>query len=384
MKETPLHAEHISLGARMMPFAGWDMPLRYESIIEEHLSVRTRCGAFDVSHMGDVVVRGEGAEAVMARLMTNDVVAAPVGRCVYSHILGEDGSILDDTIVTRIGDDEFLVVPNAATTAKIVAWIRTHSDGAEVLDLSDSLSAIAVQGPAAASALSEITTADISSIRPFWAAFARLDKVGQTSEAATALLEDREPSSGTGRGAPAFLSRTGYTGEDGFEVVCENASAAVVWNALLTRGEKHGLHPVGLGARDTLRLEKGLLLSGTDFDGTQTSLQTGPSWVVKPGHDFIGRDAIERQRASGGYSKLVGIRMKDRGIPRHGYDIIMDSTVVGRMTSGTLSPVLKVGIGLGYVPLERMAPGTEVRIMIRDAPAGAEIVETPFVRRGKK
>jgi aminomethyltransferase len=384
MKETPLCAEHISLGARMMPFAGWDMPLQYESIIEEHLSVRTSCGVFDVSHMGDIIVRGEGAEAVIARLMTNDIVAAPIGRCVYSHILDEEGNILDDTIVTRIGEDEFLVVPNAATTEKILAWIRAHSDGAEVLDLSDSLSAIAVQGPTAAAALSEITTADTSSIRPFWAAFVELDKLDQASEGGTALLKDRARSSGSGRGVPAFLSRTGYTGEDGFEIVCENASAVAVWKALLSRGEGHGLRPVGLGARDTLRLEKGLLLSGTDFDGTQTSLQTGPPWVVKPGHDFIGRDAIERQRASGGYSKLVGLRMSDRGIPRHGYDIAENSAAVGRVTSGTLSPVLKVGIGLGYVPSGLAVTGTEVRIMIRGAPAAAEVVETPFVRREKR
>lgn len=379
MKKTPLHEEHAALGARMMPFAGWDMPLQYGSIIDEHLTVRSHSGAFDVSHMGDVVVRGHRAHAAMACLMTNDVANGPVGKCVYSHILDENGMILDDTIVTRTDDDEYLVVPNAATTEKMLAWMRSHADGAEVVDLSDALSAVAVQGPTAASVVSEITSADIPSIRPFRAAFVELDRIGHSSEASTDLLRDRG-FEGRG-GVPAFLSRTGYTGEDGFEILCENDAAVAVWRAVLRSGQKHGLRPVGLGARDTLRLEKGLLLSGTDFDGSQTSLQTGPPWVVKPDHDFIGREAIEEQRSAGDYSKLVGFRMKDRGIPRHGYDIIIGSAKVGSVTSGTHSPVLKLGIGLGYVPLHRAVPGTDIGIEIRGAETAAEIVEAPFVRR---
>lgn len=378
MKETPLHDEHVSLGARMMPFAGWDMPLQYGSIIEEHLAVRSHSGAFDVSHMGDVMVRGEGSEAAMTKLMTNDVATAPVGKCVYSHILDEQGRILDDTIVTRLSDDEYLVVPNAATTAKMLSWIRSHSEGAEVIDLSDALSAIAVQGPTAASVLSEVTSTDIASIRPFNAAFVDLDVAQEPQEAATELLRGRGLKNDD---VPAFLSRTGYTGEDGFEVVCENHSATALWKALLAAGQKHGLRPVGLGARDTLRLEKGLLLSGTDFDGAQTSLQTGPKWVVKTEHDFIGREALERQRSEGGYSKLVGFRMKGRGIPRHGYDIVIDSRKAGVVTSGTHSPILKQGIGLGYVPLDLATTGAEIGIDIRGVETVAEIVETPFVRR---
>ena len=382
MKETPLHSEHLSLNARMMPFAGWDMPLQYSSIIDEHLAVRSHCGAFDVSHMGDIIVRGSRANETIERLMTNDVVSAPIGRCVYSHILDENGKILDDTIVTRLGDDEFLVVPNAATTPTILRWIRTHSEGAEVVDLSDALSAIAVQGPTAALALAELTTADLSSIGPFWATFADLDKIGGDGEPTNPLLTSRDGLSGNG--VSAFLSRTGYTGEDGFEVVCENSAAAKVWDALLTLGKEHGLRPVGLGARDTLRLEKGLLLSGTDFDGSQTSLQTGPSWVVKDGHEFIGREAILRQRAEGGYQKLVGMKMKARGVPRHGYDVVMGSDTVGKVTSGTLSPVLKEGIALGYAPFGRADVGTEVLIRIREGLVPAEIVKTPFVKRELK
>ena len=379
MKNTPLHEEHVSLGAKMMPFAGWDMPLQYTSIIEEHLKVRSRSGAFDVSHMGDVLVRGGGAHEAMVRLMTNNVANSPIGKCVYSHMLDEDGTILDDTIATRIGDEEYLVVPNAATTEKMLSWIRSHADGAEVVDLSDSLSAIAVQGPTAASVVSEITATDISSIRPFRAAFVELDGIGQSADAATDLLKNRGLREDGG--APAFLSRTGYTGEDGFEVVCENATAVAAWRAILESGQRHGLRPVGLGARDTLRLEKGLLLSGTDFDGSQTSLQTGPSWVIKPDHDFIGKEAIEQQRSAGGYMKLAGFRMNGRGIPRHGYSIIADSSKVGVVTSGTISPVLKLGIGLGYVPLDLAVQGAEIKIDIRGIETAAEIVETPFVRR---
>ncbi|UCE90885.1 MAG: glycine cleavage system aminomethyltransferase GcvT [Methanobacteriota archaeon] len=384
MNRTPIYAEHVSLGARMMPFAGWDMPLQYSSIIDEHLTVRSRCGAFDVSHMGNVMVTGDGAQDAMVRLMTNDVATAAIGKCVYSHILDSEGRILDDTIVTRTGEDEFLVVPNAATTSKMLAWIGSHAEGAEVIDLSDALSAIAVQGPTAASVVSETTTADVSSIRPFRAAFVELDRIGLSAEASTELLKGRVSRAAGGSGAPAFLSRTGYTGEDGFEVVCENEVAVALWRALLDKGREQGLRPVGLGARDTLRLEKGLLLSGMDFDGTQTPLQTGPAWVVKPGHDFIGREAVERQRLAGGFSTLVGFRMNGREVPRHGYDIVIDSTTVGRVTSGTHSPVLKAGIGLGYVPLDHTSPGTEIQIDVRGAKAAARIVETPFVRREQR
>lgn len=385
MKRTPLHGEHVTLGAKMIPFAGWEMPIQYTSVLNEHMTVRSRCGLFDVSHMGNVVVRGEGARELVGRLLTNDVMSAPPGRCVYSHILGEDGAILDDTIVTPIGPEEFLVVPNAATTEKVLGWVGRHARGQEVLNLSDSLATIAVQGPGAEEAVQGLTTADLSGLRSFWAVFAALDRIaGGGKDASCPLLRKRQMVNAGAEGVPALLSRIGYTGEDGFEIICENDAATMVWRAMMERGADAGVRPVGLGARDTLRLEKGLLLSGTDFDGTQTTLQTGPRWVLNWDHDFIGRRALERQRAVGGYPVLVGIVLKDKGIPRHGYGIVSDDKDIGVVTSGTLSPVLRIGIALGYVPPELSSPGTTLEVRIREKLVSAQVAKTPFVRRTPK
>ncbi|UCE45657.1 MAG: glycine cleavage system aminomethyltransferase GcvT [Methanobacteriota archaeon] len=384
MKTTPLHEEHVISGARMMPFAGWDMPIQYTSVIEEHMAVREHCGAFDVSHMGDLLIRGAGARNLMERLMTNDVASAPVGRCVYSHILDEQGRIIDDTIVMTIAEDEFLVVPNAATTERVSGWIRKHIDGRELLDISDFVATIAVQGPSAAAVLERITSADLSRVRFFWGAFVMLDGVDWSRKPSGDLLKGRAYLGGEVRGVPALLSRTGYTGEDGFEIACENEAASTLWRALLDRGAEHGLRRAGLGARDTLRLEKGFLLSGTDFDGTQTPFQTGPTWVTKFNHDFIGREALEMQKGVGEYTVLVGMIMNGRGVPRHGYDVVSGSNVVGRVTSGTMSPVLRKGIALGYVPREYAQPGTNLQIRVRNDLVDAEVVSTPFIRREKK
>lgn len=385
MKRTPLHGEHVTLGAKMIPFAGWEMPIQYTSVLDEHMTVRSRCGLFDVSHMGNVVVRGEGARELVGRLLTNDVMSAPPGRCVYSHILGEDGAILDDTIVTPIGPEEFLVVPNAATTEKVLGWVGRHARGQEVLNLSDSLATIAVQGPGAEEAVQGLTTADLSGLRSFWAVFAALDRIaGGGKDASCPLLRKRQMVNAGAEGVPALLSRIGYTGEDGFEIICENDAATMVWRAMMERGADAGVRPVGLGARDTLRLEKGLLLSGTDFDGTQTTLQTGPRWVLNWDHDFIGRRALERQRAVGGYPVLVGIVLKDKGIPRHGYGIVSNDKDIGVVTSGTLSPVLRIGIALGYVPPELSSPGTTLEVRIREKLVSAQVAKTPFVRRTPK
>lgn len=382
MHRTPMHDRHVALGAKMVWFAGWDMPIQYTSIIDEHMTVRTRCGAFDVSHMGDFIVRGEGAGDLMNSLMTNEVKSAPVGRCVYCHILDENGRILDDTIVTPLGRDEFFMVPNAATTNRVREWIGGHTKGQTVLDMSSELACIAVQGPTAKDVLGELTTIDFSPIKFFWGAFVRLDRLaGKGSEPTTALLKGRQFANDNSKGVPAFVSRTGYTGEDGFEIVCENADAVAVWDSVLEKGQRHGLKPIGLGARDTLRLEKGLLLSGTDFDGSQTSLQTGPGWVVDWKHEFIGKSALERQKASGGYDKLVCMTVRGKGIPRHGYEILSDGRKVGKVTSGTLSPVLKQGIAMGYVPLEMAKAGNTVQIKIRESVVDADIVRPPFVRR---
>lgn len=382
MRRTPLRDEHVALGAKMVFFAGWDMPIQYTSIIEEHMAVRTRSGAFDVSHMGDLIIRGKGVGDLMNRLVTNEVAHAPVGRCVYAHILNEQGRIMDDTIVTPLGPDEFFMVPNAATTNTIREWVQKHASGQEVVDMSSDLACIAVQGPTAKDVVAELTSADLSGMKSFWGANVRLDKVQAAGPSPmTALIKGRRLANGTGSGVLSFLSRTGYTGEDGFEILVENADAAAVWRAVMAKGAAHGLKPIGLGARDTLRLEKALLLSGTDFDGTQTSLQTGPGWAVHWDHEFIGRQALAEQKAKGGYPRLVCMVAKDKGIPRHGYDIMCSGNKVGNVTSGTMSPVLKKGIAMGYLPFDMAKPGTSVEIKVRDTLVPADVIKPPFVRR---
>ena len=382
MHKTPLYDEHVKLGAKMVWFAGWDMPIQYTTIIDEHMAVRQRSGAFDVSHMGDFLIKGKNAGILMDTLCTNEVQCQPVGRCVYAHILDDQGRILDDTIVTVLGEDEFLMVPNAATTAKMRKWVEGHIHGQTLEDMSTDLACIAVQGPTAKDVVAQLTTADLSSMKSFWANFINLDMLGMRRSAQmTPLLTGRRAINPDRPGVCAFVSRTGYTGEDGFEIVVENPDAAAVWEAVLHRGSQFGIKPIGLGARDTLRLEKGLLLSGTDFDGTQTSLQTGPGWVVDWKHDFIGKQALAQQKATGGYDKLVCMTARDRGIPRHGYEIMSGGSKAGTVTSGTLSPVLKKGIAMGYVPFDMAKEGTEVQIKVRDTMLPAEIVKPPFVKR---
>lgn len=382
MRRTPIHEEHLRLGAKMVSFAGWDMPIQYTSIMDEHMAVRQAAGAFDVSHMGDFLVRASGAGSTMDMLCTNEVQCHPEGRCVYAHLLDERGRILDDTIVTVLGPDEYFMVPNAAMTQKMHGWVQSHLRGQELVDMSSELACVAVQGPRAEDVLRELTGADLGPMRFFSAAFAILDKIPQVgSEPKTDLLRGRTYMNGDRPGIRAFVSRTGYTGEDGFEIVCENADAAGVWRAVIEKGGAMGLKPVGLGARDTLRLEKGLLLSGTDFDGTQTSLQTGPGWVLDWKHEFVGRQALLEQKASGGYDKLASMIVEGRGIPRHGYDILADGEPVGKVTSGTMSPVLKRGIAMGYVPIPLSKPGTELQIKIRESAVSARVVKPPFVKR---
>ncbi|MBU0684817.1 MAG: glycine cleavage system aminomethyltransferase GcvT [Thermoplasmatota archaeon] len=382
MHKTPLHDQHVALGAKMVWFAGWDMPTQYTSIIDEHMAVRERSGAFDVSHMGDFIIRGQGAGNLVNTFCTNDIQGQPVGRCVYAHILDDQGRILDDTIVTVLGEDEYFVVPNAATTPKIRKWVEGHLHGQEFYDMSMDLATIAVQGPTAQDVVAELTSADLSSLKFFWGGFVRMDRITtKDTNPTTVLMKGRKPKNGPVNGIMALVSRTGYTGEDGFEIVCENADAVAVWNAVLERGKAFGLKPIGLGARDTLRLEKALLLSGTDFDGSQTSLQTGPGWVIDWKHDFIGKQPLLQQKAAGDYDKLVCMLVEERGIPRHGYDIMTGGKQIGTVTSGTLSPVLKKGIAMGYVPLATAKTATELQIKIRDNLVTAEIVKPPFVKR---
>ena len=393
MKRTPLYEWHVSAGARMINFGGWEMPLQYTGIADEHLNVRKRVGIFDVSHMGDIMIRGEGAESLVAQLMTNDPAGIPVGKGIYGHILNDEGKIIDDTIVYRIGEDSFLLVPNASMTGTVLAWINRHKTGQDVLDVTEQIACFAVQGPKAASLLELLTNQNLSTVKRFHFVMASLEVGGQPNDLLTglrpSLLSDKEvglglQGEGVWAGGPfggrVMLSRTGYTGEDGFEVLCDAREAVAIWNLIMNVGGKRGLLPAGLGARDSLRLEMGYLLSGTDFDGDQSTVQTGPAWAIKWDHEFIGREALRRD-AGLSLPRLAAVLLDDRGIPRHGYSLLSDGTDIGHVTSGTLSPCLKTGIALGYVTPEHSEPGTRLTVAIRDMRVPAHVVRPPFVRK---
>ncbi|HTY47284.1 MAG TPA: glycine cleavage system aminomethyltransferase GcvT [Methanomassiliicoccales archaeon] len=399
MKRTPLYAEHVKLGAKIIPFAGWDMPVFYTSIIDEHVAVRKAAGAFDVSHMGDIIIRGRGARELIRRLMTNDIDDWPVGRALYGHLLDDDGVIIDDVIVYHWIEGEYLMVPNAATTFKVLDWVKAHADGQEIIDVSERLACIALQGPKAIEILEEITFYDVAGMKHFTGAFMDLFAEGENTKGLaddfeqagflcdTITRQCRPGTKGTVAGdysEVGYVSRTGYTGEDGFEVLVESTSVAPLWRILLRVGEKHGLKPAGLGARDTLRLEMGYLLSGTDFYGAQTSLQTGPKWVVKLEHDFIGKPALVRQQREGDYPVLVGLEVLGKGIPRHGYEIVKDGAAVGHVTSGSLSPCLNKGIALGYVRPPYHELGTNLDVLVRGTNLPAKVVPTPFYRKKRE
>ncbi len=371
---TPLLGWHASRGARIVEFAGWDMPLLYTGIVEEHLAVRRAAGLFDVSHMGKLLLKGPGTSALVNHLSTNDIPATP-GRARYTHLLDEQGRILDDVIFTVLGPDRYLCVCNAGPRPRIVAWIQRHLRGSTMRDLTPGYLCLAFQGPRAAEALQGLTPHDLTSIKPFRAASIPLDLPGGA------------PPETEGRGSPdpfappgaVLVTRTGYTGEDGFELFPRAPLAVPVWEALLTAGRDFGAVPIGLGARDTLRLEKGYLLSGQDFTGKETSLETNSEWLVKWDHDFVGREALRAQKSRGGYRILTGLRLLEKGVPRHGCRVLSGGREVGLVTSGTLSPSLRVGIALATLDPAVQAPGTRVAVDIRGELKAAEVVKPPFL-----
>ncbi|MCX6650063.1 MAG: glycine cleavage system aminomethyltransferase GcvT [Methanomassiliicoccales archaeon] len=371
MNRTPLYKEHLAQKARMVEFAGWEMPIQYSGIIEEHAHVRRQCGLFDVSHMGDLLIHGTDVTKQLDWLLTNPISKAPVGKAVYGHLLSTDGQIIDDVITYHIADGQYLMVPNASNVDRVREWVKANTKGLEIVDLSTRLACIAVQGPLARGVLQRICSIDLSQMKRFQGRFAFLSGGGSR------FLPDLLPSNGQGVGC--YIGSTGYTGEDGFEVLVEDRDAPWLWNKLLGEGDGK-VKPIGLGARDTLRLEMAYLLSGTDFDGRQTSLQTGPPWVVKMDHAFIGRDVLILQREHK-YDVLVGMELTGRGVPRHGYDIMQNGKVVGKVTSGNMSPCLRIGIAMGYVPQKLSAVGTELSISIRGEAVPAKVVQTPFYRK---
>jgi aminomethyltransferase len=362
-QRTPLHDRHVALGARMVEFGGWDMPLQYSNIRDEHTAVRTRAGLFDVSHMGRVTVGGEGAEAALQRLMTNNVGRLAPLQSLYTVMCREDGGVIDDLIVNAAETPgQYIVVVNASTTAKDVAWIRTHLDaGVEFVDISAETSLIALQGPRAAAILQPLSDADLSTLRPFHLAPHAVS------------------------GIPArmsFVSRTGYTGEDGFELIVDAAQAGALWDLLLQAGEPEGLRPCGLGARDTLRLEAGLRLYGQDMDESVDPLSAGLGWTVKLDKgDFIGAPALRRIKEQGVPRRFVGLRMDGRAIARHGMPVLRDGERVGDVTSGTFSFTLGCGIATAYVTPEVAASGERLQVDIRGTSTRAEQVPLPFYKR---
>jgi aminomethyltransferase len=361
-RRTPLYEVHRALGARLVEFAGWDMPLSYRGAIEEHRAVRERCGLFDVSHMGEIEVRGPEAEAACQRLTVNDVSRLRIGDGQYTLLCNQQGGVLDDLIVYRLGPERYLMVVNAANAESDLLWIREHvGTVAEVVDRSSDYGLLALQGPESEFALRTLTAIDLPALRPF------------------TTLE------GVVAGLRILVSRTGYTGEDGFELLVDPGNATELWSALVDAAARRGGMPAGLGARDTLRLEAGLPLCGTDMDTTTTPLEAGLAWVVKLGkRDFIGRAALAAQAERGLARRLVGLRVDDAGVPRHGYQVWRDGRPVGSVTSGTKSPTLGSFIALAYVAAEAASVGTELTVEMRGRHVPARVVARPFYRRARR
>ena len=360
--KTPLSDRHRELGARMMPFAGYDMPVQYSGLMDEHLAVRERAGLFDVSHMGEAAVEGAQALELLQKLTCNNVAKLKVGRAHYTGLMNEQGAFHDDLLIYRRAEDRFLCVINAANATTDLAWIRQHAEGmdVDVRDESDGWGLLALQGPKAEAILAPHCDADLSQIAYYGFAEAKVD------------------------GVSMIVSRTGYTGEDGFELYLPSDAAFQVWNRLLEAGAPEGLLPAGLGARDTLRLEARMALYGNDIDQTTTAYEAGLGWIVKlKKGDFIGREALVRQKEEGCARQLVGIEMEGRAIARHGYEVHHKGEVVGKVTSGTFAPYLKRRIGLAYVPTELSSVGTALEIAVRSKVEPAKVVETPFYSRKK-
>ncbi len=391
---TPLHDWHVAAGARVIEFGGWEMPLQYTGIIEEHLAVRRSVGLFDVSHMGKLLVDGPSAQSFLDGLSTNDIPPQP-GRARYTQLLREDATILDDVIVTCLSPGRYSIVCNAGPRLTVLAWLEAHRPaGVRIQDLTMTHLCLALQGPRAPELLRRFTTSDLAGLKPFWGAridvhpptrgtpgmAAPVEAEGWGWDAPDPLMAaaTEVPGTAVSDGPSIVITRTGYTGEPGFELFPPEAPGRRLWAALLAAGADLGVRPIGLGARDTLRLEKGYLLSGQDFDGRQTPLEVNSAWVVKWGRPFLGHEALEAQRARDDYPRLVGLRMDDKGIPRHGCRVLAGGAAVGTVTSGTMSPSLRVGIALASVDRTH-ARDAHLDVDIRGTPHPASVVRPPFL-----
>lgn len=364
LKQVPLHHIHQQLGAKIVPFAGFEMPVRYSSDLEEHNTVRNGVGIFDVSHMGEFILKGEGALNLIQRVSANDASTLFDGKVQYSYLPNGRGGIVDDLLVYRISEVEYMLVVNASNTEKDWNWISQHNTDdleggpVDLVNISDDMCLFAVQGPLAAKVLEPLTPADLEMT---YYTFEKTDFAGY---------------------ANVIVSATGYTGAGGFEIYVSSHQAQGVWNAIMEAGKPYGIKPIGLGARDTLRLEMGYNLYGNDITDETSPIEAGLGWVTKFTHDFIDADILKQQKEQGVSQKLVGFEMIERGIPRGHYELTdADGTKIGEVTSGTQSPTLGKGIGMGYVPTAFSKPGSEIFVKVRDKLLKAQVSKLPFVKK---
>ncbi|CCQ90002.1 Aminomethyltransferase [Nitrospina gracilis 3/211] len=359
LKTTPLHAIHVRLGAKMVPFAGWDMPIQYKGVMDEHRTVRDGVGIFDVSHMGEVEVKGPQAKAFLQHLVTNDVEKMTDGGILYSLMCYENGGVVDDLLIHRFDDDHYFLCVNAANTDKDFDWIEQQTKGFDVTveNTSDQTAQLAVQGKHAEALLKPMLDIPVADIAYYTFQRGRIE------------------------GADCIISRTGYTGEDGFEIYLSVDDAAAVYEKIMEAGKQYDLQPIGLGARDTLRIEMGYPLYGQEIDAEHNPLEARLGFVIKlkKETDFVGKQALKKQKEAGLSRKLVAIKMKERGVPRSHYKILQDGRAVGEVTSGTFSPSLNTGVALCYVPTEMAQVGNEVSVEIRNQAVAAEIISLPMV-----
>ncbi|WP_298394037.1 glycine cleavage system aminomethyltransferase GcvT [Flavobacterium sp.] len=360
MKNTALTHVHESLGAKMVPFAGYNMPVSYEGVNAEHETVRNSVGVFDVSHMGEFLISGENALALIQKVTSNDAATLEIGKAQYSCLPNNDGGIVDDLIVYKLKEEQYLLVVNASNIEKDWDWISSHNDvGAEMKNLSEDYSLLAIQGPKAVEAMQSLTSIDLSAINYYHfevADFAGIEHV--------------------------IISATGYTGSGGFEIYCKNSEVKQVWNKVFEAGAAFGIKPIGLAARDTLRLEMGFCLYGNDINDTTSPLEAGLGWITKFTKIFTNSENLKAQKEAGVSRKLVGFELIDRGIPRHDYEIVdADGNNIGIVTSGTQAPSLGKAIGMGYVKTEFSTADSEIYIVIRDKKIAAKVVKMPFYKK---
>jgi aminomethyltransferase len=360
MKNTALTSIHESLGAKMVPFAGYNMPVQYEGVNTEHETVRNGVGVFDVSHMGEFLLTGPNALALIQKVSSNDAAVLEIGRAQYSCLPNNNGGIVDDLIVYKIKEEQYLLVVNASNIDKDWDWISSQNDlGVEMRNLSDNYSLLAIQGPKAVEAMQSLTSIDLSGIKYYHfevADFAGIEHV--------------------------IISATGYTGSGGFEIYCKNEEVEQVWNKVFEAGKAFGIKPIGLAARDTLRLEMGFCLYGNDINDTTSPLEAGLGWITKFNKKFTNSDQLLKQKEAGVTRKLVAFEMLERAVPRHDYEIVDTSgNVIGIVTSGTMSPSLNKGIGLGYVPTALSSVDSEIFIRIRKNDVPARVVKLPFYKK---